>query len=333
MTPFAKDPRPMPLTREVLDELMDENLTFEIVSEDGSIKAELDGTYLAFAGTDPENVPVVKASGDTRAGVWEFTHNSTTGYLYHLLAGASFGGTAAILAIGHDHDTGTGASILLSEKANGKGLVIDQKATKTSATAYGLHATNSSTAAPLVRLEQNVVGAAEALQIISGAAATDQIAVRVTNAAGTVGLIYADTGKLLWKRNIEVRDKDSGTLSRITVRGDDGVPNPSPVILDRTGVEYQTYAGSGTSYWKKRLFHTGNQFKIQGAATVVGIDTAPAWIDGATFEFNTGTAKVGFLGATPVAKQTLPAAATDPATTMALANSLRTALINLGLAQ
>jgi hypothetical protein len=46
-----------------------------------------------------------------------------------------------------------------------------------------------------------------------------------------------------------------------------------------------------------------------------------------------GTAPmVGFLGAVAVVRQTLPAAATDAATTQALANSLRTALINLGLA-
>jgi hypothetical protein len=43
------------------------------------------------------------------------------------------------------------------------------------------------------------------------------------------------------------------------------------------------------------------------------------------------TQKLGFFNATPVVQQTLAAAASDPATTQALANSLRTALINLGL--
>lgn len=263
-----------------------------------------DSIILSIAGTDPSNVPVIKPAGDTRAGVWEFTHNAKVGYLYHLLAGSNFGGSAAILAIGHDNDDGTGAAILLAEKANGKGLVIDQQSSKTSATAYGLHATNSSTTAPLVRLEQNVAGAADALQIISGTAAANQIAVRVTNVDGTVGLVYADTGQLLWKRNVEIRDKDSGTLSRIAVRGDDGVANPSPVYHDRTGIEFRTYAGSGTSYWPKRLFQTGNQLKIQGSATVVGIGTVGTWVDGVCFEFNTGAAKIGFFGATAVAKPT-----------------------------
>lgn len=47
-----------------------------------------------------------------------------------------------------------------------------------------------------------------------------------------------------------------------------------------------------------------------------------------------GTAPmIGFLGAAAVVRQTLGAAATDPATTMALANNIRTALLNLGLGQ
>lgn len=285
------------------------------------------------AGTDPGAPPVVKPAGDTRAGVWEYTHNAKVGYLYHLLAGADFGGSAAVFAIGHDNDDGTGTALLLAEKANGKGLVIDQRATKTSSTAYGLHATNSSTAAPLVRLEQNVSGAADALQVVSGTASAGQVQTRFTVAAGTAGVVWADTGQLMWKRGIEARDPSGSVLSRISARGDDGVANPSPVHHDRLGIEFRTYAGSGTSYWPKRIFHTGNQLKVQGSATVTGLDTAPGtWVDGMTFEFNTGTARIGFFGATPVGKQTVSAAATDAATTQTLANSLRTALVNLGLA-
>jgi hypothetical protein len=42
--------------------------------------------------------------------------------------------------------------------------------------------------------------------------------------------------------------------------------------------------------------------------------------------------KVGFLGAAAVVRQAVAAAATDQATVITLANSIRTALINLGLA-
>jgi hypothetical protein len=57
-------------------------------------------------------------------------------------------------------------------------------------------------------------------------------------------------------------------------------------------------------------------------------------IAGTTTGTKIGTAtsqKLGFFNATPVIQQTLAAAATDAATTQTLANSLRTALINLGL--
>lgn len=40
---------------------------------------------------------------------------------------------------------------------------------------------------------------------------------------------------------------------------------------------------------------------------------------------------VGFFGATPVAQQASTASGTDATTTQALANALRTALLNLGL--
>lgn len=44
------------------------------------------------------------------------------------------------------------------------------------------------------------------------------------------------------------------------------------------------------------------------------------------------TDKVGFCGATPIVPATIAAAGSDAATTQALANSIRTILINLGLA-
>lgn len=43
------------------------------------------------------------------------------------------------------------------------------------------------------------------------------------------------------------------------------------------------------------------------------------------------TTRVSFYGAAPIVRPTVAVAATDAATTQTLANSLRTALINLGL--
>lgn len=52
--------------------------------------------------------------------------------------------------------------------------------------------------------------------------------------------------------------------------------------------------------------------------------------DGVVVGLNS-TVPVGFYGATPVAQQAVSAAGTDSATTQTLANSLRTALIALGI--
>lgn len=52
--------------------------------------------------------------------------------------------------------------------------------------------------------------------------------------------------------------------------------------------------------------------------------------DGQTLGFTSAT-PISFYGATPIVRPTVSAAATDAATTQTLANSLRTALINLGL--
>jgi hypothetical protein len=58
---------------------------------------------------------------------------------------------------------------------------------------------------------------------------------------------------------------------------------------------------------------------------------AGVWQTGYREEYNAGGVRAGFFGATPVAQQSIAAAATDPATTQTLANSLRTAMRNLGL--
>ena len=55
---------------------------------------------------------------------------------------------------------------------------------------------------------------------------------------------------------------------------------------------------------------------VSGEGVVVGLDADMT---------------VGFYGATGVAQQSVAAAGSDAATTQALANSIRTALINLGI--
>jgi len=69
----------------------------------------------------------------------------------------------------------------------------------------------------------------------------------------------------------------------------------------------------------------------KGRGTIGAYDAA-AWREAFRFETNGSAAMVSWFGATAVAKQSLPAAATDAATTQALANAIRTLIINYGLA-
>lgn len=59
---------------------------------------------------------------------------------------------------------------------------------------------------------------------------------------------------------------------------------------------------------------------------------ANATVAVAQFGWTGGVDTMGFFSATPVAQQTLPAAATDPTTTQALANAIRAAMIAYGMA-
>lgn len=74
---------------------------------------------------------------------------------------------------------------------------------------------------------------------------------------------------------------------------------------------------------------TANDATRKARVTLNVWDTAAR--EGVRIEALGSAAGIGFLGAPAVVRQTLPAAATDPATTQALVNAIRTALINLGL--
>lgn len=69
--------------------------------------------------------------------------------------------------------------------------------------------------------------------------------------------------------------------------------------------------------------------KGAGRGSLYGADFASSPLQ---WEHTGGASKIGFLNTAPVAKQSLPAAATDATTTQALANAIRTLLINYGLA-
>jgi hypothetical protein len=120
--------------------------------------------------------------------------------------------------------------------------------------------------------------------------------------------------------------------SKVTWRNPAGTADHDGIYLGADGI-MRVAAVTGTAL---NLFVTGaaNSVVAIGAGSVTLTD-AMNLIVGSTTGTKVGTSatqKLGFYGATPVVRPTgTPAAATDPATTMALVNSLRASLIALGL--
>lgn len=144
-----------------------------------------------------------------------------------------------------------------------------------------------------------------------------------------------------------------GTAGRLDVFGKTSINLADALtatIADALVIDHQT-SGTPAAGFGSRILFTGETSTTAGReiafleawwanatdATRMGLFTLQC-SDATTHrevlrgESNGSAAAIGFLGAAAVVRQTLPAAASDPTTTQTLANSLRTILINLGLA-
>lgn len=100
--------------------------------------------------------------------------------------------------------------------------------------------------------------------------------------------------------------------------------NPSLIVKDATGAQVAAFlsvgAGNGLIVGTATAFAGGENLRVGGGALIEG-DL-----------IHTG-AKAGFYAQTPVTRQSIGGAATDPATNQTLTNNIRSALNNLGLTQ
>lgn len=281
-----------------------------------------------------EAVPTVKPSGDGRPGAWEMTHNDSVGYLFHLLCGASMDHSAsALIGMGIDND---GIGLLISNKKLGRGITLINNATVTGSNAYGFQGTQSCTAAPLMRLEQQTSGAADVLQLL-GFSGTSGNLLYVGDANGEAAKWAGDTGILRFQRDVQIKANPSDSAERFLEIATTPAAAANVTAKAYHGNSQTVYFGAtGTNdiYAPRRILHGANTWAIETAAnlTKTGKDPRPSDVSTWTRQIGVNNTGIGFFNATPVAKQSLTAAATDAATTQALANSLRTALINLGLA-
>lgn len=262
--------------------------------------------FLRLAGTVPGSVPVVKPLNDGRAGVWEMVHNDTTGYLFHLLAGANMGHDAALYAAGVDND---GIGMLIPNKMNGRGIVGDQRATVQNPVGYWLHATQRSNQAPLVRLEMQANDAAPVLQLLAfGTPGASQRLLYVGDPSGEAGHILGGTGVMEWFRNIKVQNQPSGEVETFFESGTSTSANSSNTRKAYRGASTDTYfSNTGTAgvYYPYRVSHASSVFAIQAAGNLTAADPLnplPAEVTAWTTVIGVSNAKLGFFGVAPVVR-------------------------------
>jgi hypothetical protein len=156
----------------------------------------------------------------------------------------------------------------------------------------------------------------------------------------TVQLTAVDRGGTALKRSLHIRTED-GTSHLL---GDlSGIATTLTASLG-SGASYKTLNVNGSTLYVGQsstqerpvalldnAWATSTDASRKGRLTLSVYDAAAAR-EGLRLEASGTAPMIGFLGASAVVRQTLPAAATDAATTQTLANSVRTALVNLGLA-
>jgi hypothetical protein len=99
-------------------------------------------------------------------------------------------------------------------------------------------------------------------------------------------------------------------------------------VAATTASKYAVFTNNGNTVYFGVENSGATTFGAPAAYMAVIYTTTPLWVraSGTTF-----SGQVGFNGTAAIAKPVLPAAAVDPATTMALVNQIRSALINYGL--
>ncbi|WIE65966.1 hypothetical protein DEI99_005355 [Curtobacterium sp. MCLR17_036] len=306
--------------------------TFTYDPDDGLYTADdavpIPSLEVAVTTTGTDDVTVLKPSGDVRPGVWEWVHDAPAGYLFHLLTGQNASSASALIGMGIDNG---GIGLFLNNKKTGVGISIQQNDSITSATAYGVYASQLSTKAPLIHVDQ-ADGAKHVLRVVASESSveTNELLEIITTGVSGGGYVSARSGTIYWKSDINAtQGKRLRAVQNVVADGNSTAIEPDSLRLS-------TWNGGDGGYWQKRIAQNGQSLLLQGAdGTSGGRDAAPAtWFTAVETKQVSGTAagtQVGFYGVTPVSRQAAPSAATDAASAVSAVNTLRDSLVALGL--
>lgn len=281
----------------------------------------------------PAGATILSIQSATQATLTANASATATGVTATLGSGPAV--NTALIAMGVDNG---GQGLAIRNKSTGIGLNIQQLSTVSAATSYAMIVTQQSAVAPAAVFQQ--LGSTQpSLRFTATAsrpANTPHFEIYTHEASANLAwTMYADTGKLKGTRSIEIAALNSSTTPQLLL-SDEGVANSTDTYLQSKtttdhGLVMNRFSGSAGLFYSSKLVTATDRVKILvgNGAVAKGSHT---YNTGLEIRGTSTVAQMGFFGATVVSKQTVAAAATDLATVITLVNSIRTALINYGLA-
>lgn len=286
----------------------------------------LDQTFPVAVGvpkdTNPASIPVLRAAGDGKTARWEYIHNGGGGYLWHLLAGA--GSTNGSWMFGIGLDSGAGGGAIFRNKAAGIGLKVEQLTSISATNAYGI-AIEQRSQAPAIFGEMFTEATAALSSLVSYKSNSATLPLAMWQGANTKGgRVLAATGVLEWDTDVSVRN------APLRLKGDPTAPQDNQIMGRNGNIQFASYTGSTDQYWHKRIRHGGQSLFLELSGTTSGgpDGAVSTWYKAVEALQNGAETRLGFYGATPVAKPVLTYSRTGET---AQAAALRTALASLGL--
>lgn len=237
--------------------------------------------------------------------------NPSSSASLHLTNSAGFSGPY-IMGIGKDFE---GTGVAMPNKANGHMISGRQYSSVTDGN--WLWGSQESTDAAFIKLESNVVDAAPLIQVQTLTQATDsQQLIVIGDRVSTAGTVYAN-GKLQWNREMNIYDRDSNKTAFLSIERGVDINSRSHIRYNSRGIEFYTFTGTSGLWYPFRIASDANSLVFSGGdnTNTVGVAT---FNDLIKLQNN----RIGFFGATPVAKPTNVATTVD---------AIHRALVQLGL--
>jgi hypothetical protein len=250
------------------------------------------------------------------------THDSSAGYIFHLMTGANMTG-GAVMAFGvGDGGPTSGTGLLVSQKdvSSGDAVSLVNKPGTTGNLFHLASQATSGTGYGMLLETNNTSGKANTLfrLVANGTPGAGQNIVEVASVAqsgrGGFGAsllnIAADTGI------IDMRAPLTRVQALLTVQGADtgSTGNVSKVNIDPTGanpvVQWAQYSGSAGLWWSNRAVPSSQRLNFQTAsgAAAIGSET---WKTALTIGPASGNAGLSFFGATVIGQKTRVGQLTD----------------------